>query len=69
MKENCNRDKTWIPPEQSEDHAKDLKVIFVVIVKEGTALHRIQMAETSKMIDSTTFHKHYTRLNIVITEL
>lgn len=26
MKGNSNRDKTWIPPEQSEDHAKDLRL-------------------------------------------
>lgn len=63
QRQNMDTSRTiWRPCKRS-------KVIFVVIVKEGTALHRIQMAETSKMIDSTTFHKHYTRLNIVITEL
>lgn len=26
MKRNCNKDKTWIPTEESKDHAKDLRL-------------------------------------------
>lgn len=52
MKRNCNKDKTWIPPEESKDHAKDLRLYLCGDHKREELHYMVsRWPETSKMRD------------------